>query len=500
MQSDNIASAAKPDAPLRLSTKINPFDIRGVVQPSKAFSGVTNESSMTGKAMGYCIYGDQIYFIDDNALLHKAAWISGNITDDANWPHTIEVSGKTISTSRTGDNVVAYRVGTSNYIFYSFMETGGDGYVGRYDLSTTFDDDWMATEPTDAAVLDAADYVKRALPLMVGDDGILYIGDGNQVHGFDGQDGANGSLSKNVLDIPAGYYIQTFVKFQDYLVIFANKIDTTTDEYSGAYAFFWDYCSPSFNKAIDLEYIRVTAAVNWQGTIACFMGQLDGYNISGFNKNDDILALYTGQKFETVAEIDNAPVNSNCVLSRRQTLLWNESGDIYSFGNHYVGVDKYVYHELFGAGGSSNGILLMTSIGDLLVCSGDETFEVQGSDYVTSAVLSTAPVYLPVPMDSVAKLEKVTVYFQGNASGGRDVSVDIIADNYTIEIINSLKEITGADANGMNDLIQKFEGVVSGNRKETTGFYLNINYTSGDGADSAPKIREVAVDFTYQYL
>lgn len=65
------------------------------------------------------------------------------VTSDATWPHTISGS------PAFGGTVVPFQGA-----LYYFYEDSSKGYIGKYDLSVTFDDDWGNTVPTGAADLE----------------------------------------------------------------------------------------------------------------------------------------------------------------------------------------------------------------------------------------------------------------------------------------------------------------------------------------------------------
>jgi len=77
-------------------------------------------------------------------------------------------------------------------------------------------------------------------PMIVGDDDLLYIGDGSRLHAFDGQYASDddGKFYDSVLTIPGTYYIKSFAKYKDFLLIFADENRAGTSYASNAKVFF----------------------------------------------------------------------------------------------------------------------------------------------------------------------------------------------------------------------------------------------------------------------
>ncbi len=92
-----------------------------------------------------------------------------------------------------------------------------DWDVGCYESFTTFDDDFMSTDPTTPLGTTAADLTGGLLlphPLEIGADDVLYMGSGRYLHGYDGGgSGSNGNFLSQLLTLPAGFIITFTEKF-----------------------------------------------------------------------------------------------------------------------------------------------------------------------------------------------------------------------------------------------------------------------------------------------
>ena len=255
---------------------MNPYRFLGVLSPGHLFSDVTNTAKVTTVLRSYAIdaANEDIYAINDSGEVHKISGLTGNIVDDATWEHDITVHGG--HSGLNGHEVILYNAkqgGTSELaLFYSWRDTT-DGDVGRYDIGgNTFDDDFMSTVPTNGAALDKTSDTN--CPMVVGDDDVLYIGDGSNLHAYDGQEGNNGTFTKNVLQLPSEFTIISYAKLNNRsLAIFATSGNASNSFLtSESKCFFWNYLDQDPYNFVDLEDNLVGGAFNWKGTIGCFTG------------------------------------------------------------------------------------------------------------------------------------------------------------------------------------------------------------------------------------
>jgi len=106
------------------------------------------------------VTSDKSYAISDTKL-HEIS--STAVTNTGNFPHTI-------STATAGNSIVHFQ--GNLYYFYN-KSSGGD--VGKFDLSSTFDDNWGSTVPTGSAALQKAPH-----PVAKKED-IMLFGNGRYV-------------------------------------------------------------------------------------------------------------------------------------------------------------------------------------------------------------------------------------------------------------------------------------------------------------------------------
>jgi len=462
-------------------TNINPYNDFGVLQPGFLAEDVTNVSVATAALLNGVVHNGKAYAISSDALLHEITVTTGALTTPTTFPHTI--TGAT-----TGQDIITYYIGATKYVFYSWKD-GSNGNIGRYDLSTTFDDDYMSTVPAGAAAMDTND----DHPLIVGDDDILYVGDGNNVHAFDGQTGANGTLSKNVLTLPKGYVVTSFAKFNNQtLVVFAYKTTNSTAGFyqSEAKAFFWNYLDLDPYRTIDIDDYYVSGGFNWKGTIGCFT---DGNRDTLVGGKVRKLKLFNGGVFETLVEFtDSLPVNGG-IETYANHIAWNSGGKLYTYGNVFKGLDN-VTNIISSGSGSTSGMYKTFASGVQLISSGATTsgglqkFDV--GKYVAAASTYIKNSY-PSLNGKAGKLTKIEVDWYWASTGGRSITLSVLADN-----VNSDEVVFGETETSYSTVgryFNKNNGDALPIFNKSLG--LLIYWDTGSGSTSTPKIKSIKAEF-----
>lgn len=468
------------------ASNLNPYSPLGILQPGFLAENVTGVSAVTAVLKNAVIHNTKAYAVADNALLHEIAVTTGEVTTPTTFPHMITAHGG--HSTVTGEDVITYYIGATKYLFYSWKDAT-DGDIGRYDLATTFDDDFMSTIPASAAVLDT----KNPHPLIIGDDDIMYIGDGNNVHAFDGQTGVNGTLSKNDLILPKGYIITSFAKYNNQtLVVFAYKQSSSSGNFqSEAKAFFWDYLALDPFKIVDLDDYYVTGAFSWKGTIGCFTeGSRDIFAGNKIRK----LRLFNGSEFDILAEFsDSMPVNGG-IQTYANHIAWNAGGKLYFYGNVFKGLDN-VLNQVSAGSGTTSGLYKMFSSGVQLISSGTTTSG--GLQlFANNKWIADASTYLknafPEFNGKKGKIKKVAVDWFGSTTGGRRISLQVIYDQaasndiFTYLQENSYSAVSEYYNDGGGNPLPEFT--------KSLGIFLVWDGSTGTST-SAPRVKSITVDF-----
>lgn len=134
------------------------------------------------------------------------------VTSDGTWPHTID---KAAVTGEDGESTFLL----NGALYYAYNHSGSGGDIGKYDLASTFDDDFGSTVPTGAGAL-----VNAPHPSVVGNDNVGYFGNGAGVGYLDID---TNTISTLDLDLPVGSQVVD-VRYKDSRVWVAVNFPNTT--------------------------------------------------------------------------------------------------------------------------------------------------------------------------------------------------------------------------------------------------------------------------------
>lgn len=163
------------------------------------------------------------------------------------------------STNFFGEDIVLYRAGATNYVFYSWNDSG-DGDVGTGTIGGIYDDNWMSTEPDSGGVK-----LSGGVPHMMveGADKKLYITNGRYIAQFDGTTGTDGILDNDAYDLGVGWIATDVKKYGNFLAI--SSIKTGSSSYinytykSLAQVTVWNMAEPHLGLVFPLSDFFVSA-------------------------------------------------------------------------------------------------------------------------------------------------------------------------------------------------------------------------------------------------
>lgn len=392
---------------------IDPLRKPGYVMPGVNPENATNVSVVDALAKNGVVYSDKAYFIAGDKL-HQLDILTNTVTNNIGsggiWPHTISPHGG--HSTVVGEDVNLSYTGVTPYIYYSWNDNT-DGDVGRYDLTTTFDDDYMSTVPTGAAALSIYPH-----PMIEGDDGILYIGNGNNVASFNK---TSGIFTTSALDLPAGFTITTFANYPNFLVTFAYRIGANANSSfykSIANAYFWDTTSSSYTYTYKLPGNYVNGGFTYKSTVGCFTEGASAF-LNGSKKSK--LTLFNGSNFEPAMNFSHdVPIHGGVEVSDN-VIYWNSAGNVYQFGNPFIGMKDAINIITKGAGSSSG--MLKNFANSRLVCSSGTTtsggLQTMYRNYYSSGNLYTPVVEIPLDPWSKARIAKVKIYWLSPSGDGK---------------------------------------------------------------------------------
>ncbi len=353
----------------------------GYISPSPLPVDATNITAITTYLRNAVISGDSAYAISGGSLLHQLTNLAstGTVTNAGSWPHTM--NNAAAWTVPVGDDICNYYTLTGGAqvlrTFYSLSYSEGGTAkwnIGIYNqVATTFDDDFMSTVPATPL---AAPYLTGGSgfphPLIVGDDDVMYIGDRNFVHAYDGQ------LDKfypAVLTLPQGWVVTCFAKKNDFKLAIGAYFSPSGGanqafNLGSAKVWQWNYLDLDPDYAYDLHDNYVSEIFNWNGTIAAFtsgrktLTQRGNYKLQYLNGlNFEVLQTYTTGALPIRGGVDVV----------EKDIYWSGAGKIYYYAQ-IPGSNKYTFGNVFGNGDTTSGMLkLFTSIFNIHFSDGAST-------------------------------------------------------------------------------------------------------------------------------
>lgn len=477
------------------TTAMDPQRKMGYLMPGVLPASVTNENSVNALAKNLAIYSTKAYPIAGN-LLHEYTISSRTITaSGGTFPHTISAHGG--HSTVVGEDVIFMSDAGTPYIFYSWNDNT-DGDVGRYDLSTTFDDDYMSTVPTGGAVLNK-DYPH---PMVLGSDGILYIGDGNNLASLNF---TSDVFNPSALDIPAGFVMTSFAKLPDFLVIFASSRSTSNSNDGESFAFFWNYRDASFAFAYPLQGNYVNGGFSFKSTVGCFTS---GKNLFPDNSKLCRMLIFNGSNFEPVINFpDGVPQHGSIEVSDNCIYFLPPSGSIFRYGTVHIGTKESLQKICAGIGVNSGpGLLKNVGNGEFLLSTGASggsgSLETAYQNYADAEAYT--PVFeLPLSPWSKARITKVKIYWldEGADTGGdyrTNVWLRYNSGGQEQKIVDEDQAAPFEDSSSADDFATIHTTDVNGNPLRTaTSLGLRVSYAPNDATKIPAVIRAIEVYYEF---
>lgn len=488
---------------LALADQVDPLRRLGYISPSGLPADVTNITSITAYLRNGVISGDSAYIVSGGTLLHQLTNLAtGTITNAGAWPHTMNNGGAW--TVPVGDDICNYYTGTTLRTFYSLSYSEGGTAkwnVGIYNqVAATFDDDFMSTVPATPL---AAPYLAGGAgfphPLSVGDDDVLYIGDRNFVHAYDGQ------LDKfypAVLTLPTGLIITSFAKRKDRKLMisayFSPSAGASTFNLGSAKCWQWNYLDLDPDYAYDLHDNYVSETFNWNGTIACFTSgrktatQRGNFKLQALiNDEFQVLQTYTTGSLPIRGGVDVV----------EQDIYWNSAGKIYYYAQ-IPGSSKFTFGNLFGNENSTSGMLkLFTSLFNIHFSDGASTssgLRYMGiTDYNLSGIAYGKVAYPIWPIRKRGRLKQVDIDFMETVPVGDgryfqlNTQLDSDGGQVTVQQIQAVTNIRLQISDYRND------GTVLG---DFSALQPQLIWSSGVGANAkgaCPTVDKIIYSFDF---
>jgi len=471
------------------TTAVDPYRVIGTLQPGKTPTAMTNSSIIDALQIGIDVDQTVAYSVGGTKI-HKLTLSTDTLTTPTTFPYTVSAHGG--HTGLVMQDCLIYYVGTTKYLFYSWSDSGG-GDIGRYDLATTFDDDYMSTVATGGGEF----YTTYPHPMVIGADNVLYIADGKDLAGYDGSDD---TFNHSVLDLPSDYIITSFAKTENFLVVYAYRNMAGNAQNRGqATAFFWDYASDSFTYAYDLPGNYVNGGFEYKGTVGCFV--YGRYHPTYTDSAPTQLMLFTGGKFESLLTFPDTMPGHNGVETMGNMLYWNSGGIIYSYGELFRGFTTAI-NKITQATGTTNYGFLKDLGSNKLYCSTGTTtsggYETFSGGYNSSAWWISSIEGLAIGMNK--RIQPTMVKINWGAVTGTNCNTFSFKVYYNNRVSNFqiLSNLASITATG---LTTTYYYDTSGKKFPIIDSNIQIEGAYGAGSDkTAVPPYPVSVEVYYDYI
>lgn len=341
----------------------------------------------------YAVTSDTGYGVG-GAKLYKFS--STAVTNAGDWPHTIN---KAVVTDEDGEDVLEYK----GALYYSYNHSGTAGDIGKFDLSSSFDDDWGSTVPTGAAAL------VGAVPhqLTKGGDDNMYFANGRYVGKYDGT-----TYDTQALDLPTGTVVQSIKWNADRLWIAANSpnLSGATNKNSAS-IYVWDGVSESWE--LEIKLMGTVGGLHVKNGVV-FVFYQDLTSTGGYK-----LGYVNGSSIGDLANFTGGLPAYYQITDYKDFIVWNAGGLIFAYG----GGDKDLPVRLFqlADGGYATVGGLVCPFGTPIVASTESTNYklAKFSGYDTTSSFKTLSFDITGKNTELGETDVVVINFVKLTSGAR---------------------------------------------------------------------------------
>lgn len=395
-------------------------------------------------------------------LLHQIS--SSAVTNTGNFPHTIN---KAAVTDEDGESCVV----ANGALYYFYNHSGSAGDIGKYDLSSTFDDDWGSTVPTGMAALQNAPH-----PSILGNDNVIYFGNGRYIGYYDPD---TNTLSEDDFDtVQGGECVD--VRYLNSRVWGAfNKPNIAGNNNSEAIIYVWggvgfssweDFPNPRFYGKIGAIYPFGSRMFVWFQEV----GYSGGYKLGYVNGNEIV----------EVAAFSGSLPNFGQVMEKDGMLVWVSNGLLHRWGSVDRNIPPVLSQHADGGFSTVGGI--GAPFGTLMAASNQSTSyklaQLSGLDTNSSwksLFFNTGP----------AKVEKVRVHYTAPGSGAR-ADLTLYRDQEVASLTLALEGQTGSitNTNDANTVFKEFTPMMD----VRSEFSIGVDFSNGS-TSNAITIRRIEI-------
>lgn len=413
-----------------------------------AIKGITRIVSASDTA--FCAGGAKLYEISSTA-----------VTNAGDFPHTID---KAAVTGEDSEDVCLFQ----GALYYFYNHSGSQGDIGKFDLSSTFDDDWGSTTPTGAAVLQDAPH-----QAIVGADK-MFFANGPYVGDFDGT-----TLNADALDFKTGSQVDSLCYASNRIWAAVNYPSVAGANSNQGEIFLWDTVASSWEDSIPVQG-RIGALYADNGIVYCWY---QGKNSDGGYK----LGYVYGNTVKELASYDGGMPLYYQVFKLHGQVCWVAGSEIYAWGTpsrDYVPPALYSFSD----GGYANVTGIGAPFNDLLIASNDGSTNYRLAKH---SGLETASDYYTLSFDVTSgkyesRITEVVIDYYSTATGAR-VDATLLTDlDGTSTTLGTISH-----ANDSGAIRKKFYPNVTADN-----FRIKLDWSNGS-ATNALKVRKINVRGNY---
>jgi hypothetical protein len=403
---------------------IDPFREYGYLMPGYLPSLMTGTPSI-GLIKDICIdnQASDVFFLDQNKIYH----ISDIILD--NWDGNFDGLSHdyySIGTCVAGYSLAIYKIGSSRKLFYSW-NSNTTGFIGMYDLSSTFDDNWNTDQPAGAG----AGALSESPILFHEWKSYLWFTNGQYIGKYDGQTGAKGTIDIDAFDLGVGWEASKVISTKNYLCILAfdNTVANQTygnEQYRGTSKLvFWDGISTAATYQIYVQDNKVVNAINQNGNILIWTFGRDFHSILRqlLDEGSEIITKLrfpvSGVSKDFGSPFENAidTYGNKLIFGVAREGVSNPYGYIFSYGRESAS-DNYALTIPFSVGDSLSYVTAIKSAryNKIYVAgyngSANSLWKIEGTNYMSA--------YYKAPYTDFGqkvRINYVKYYFKPLASG-----------------------------------------------------------------------------------
>ena len=380
------------------------------------------------------------------------------VTNASPFPHTITGTGAII-----GEDVAYYK----GNLYYSYNDAGAAGNFGKYDLSTTFDDDYGSTVPTSAEALQNAPHQ------MVAANQSIYITNGRFVAELDGTE-ATYVLTAEALDFIDTNKTVASISWNGQLYIAVNSPNITGANANQSAIYTWDGYSDDWNGDPYEVNGRISALFTKNGiTFVWYESRIGTSSINTFGYLGDgrVIPLST---------FDGDLPEYYQVSERGDYIVWLSGNLVYAYGSlseQTVGLSQLLTSSYATGGG------IATPFGEILVASTATTNFNLAKESGYTVTSSWKSLVFPVSSgDRLAQIDRVTIWTESITTGGK--------------LDTTLRYNAGTETMALDQIVTGKTRHIIGARDlpSVEDFSLELNYVNGS-ATHPVKVKQIEVDY-----